>query len=271
MKQLKAVVLSNEQVLSYPGAEYFLMRLEAPEIAQESKPGQFLMLKCSNDTILRRPISVHAVTNSGEAHLLYAVQNGFDLENTARGKGTRWLSGLTKGSELDVIGPLGNGFKIEPSAKSILLVAGGIGIAPLKFLAEKAISMNINVILLSGARTGIRLLPENMFPARATTVFATDDGSRGKKAAVIDLIPEYLERVDQVLACGPEDMFKALSHRMESWPVTKPVQVSLEVRMGCGVGACYACSVITRQGKQRVCQEGPVFNIRDIIWQEVRI
>ena len=86
-----------------------------------------------------------------------------------------------------------------------------------------------------------------------------------------DLIPEYLTKVDQVFACGPEAMYETMQRHMNSWPVEKPVQVSLEVRMGCGVGACYSCSIRTRQGMKRVCKEGPVFDINDIIWQEVRI
>lgn len=256
------------------------MRLKAPEIAALSKPGQFLMISCGTDTLLRRPISVHSVNGTG-VDLLYAtteIENylrsvertgGADIQ-TAKGAGTRWLSSLKSGDSLELIGPAGNGFYIDPSAQDILLVAGGIGIAPLKFLAETAISLGKKVTMAIGARTATGLYPINGLPASIELLLATEDGSMGKKAMVIDLIPDYFTRVDQVFACGPKAMYEALTYSLDERDVKNPVQVSLEVRMGCGTGVCYSCGIRTRQGMKRVCKEGPVFNIRDIIWQEVR-
>jgi dihydroorotate dehydrogenase electron transfer subunit len=169
-----------------------------------------------------------------------------------------------------LIGPAGNGFYIDPSAQSILLVAGGIGIAPLKFLAESAVALGKTVTLLIGARTSAAVYPPEDLPASAELLIATDDGSMGTKATVIELIPDYLKRGDQIFACGPEAMYEALNHSLDARKVKNPAQVSLEVRMGCGTGVCYSCSIRTKQGMKRVCKEGPVFNIRDIIWQEVR-
>jgi len=259
------------------------MHIQAPEIASKCTPGQFLMLKCGNDTLLRRPISVHSVIKSTGLELLYAVpcKTGNDSSpshlarktepQTAMDTGTRWLSKLKKDCQLDFIGPLGNGYTIEPSAKKLLLVAGGIGIAPLKFLANFALSRRKEVTLLLGARTKSGIFPGTMLPAAANMVMATEDGSLGRKGTVIQIVPEYIDWADQVFACGPKAMYQALNRQMQICPTGKNVQVSLEVRMGCGTGICYSCSVRTEQGMKRVCKEGPVFNIRDIIWQEVRI
>ena len=267
MKQVKAKVISNDRVLSYPGAAYFLMQLDAPAIADAGLPGQFLMLKCGKNSLLRRPISIHGISADGHVQLLYQV--GVAAEGGAEGIGTIWLSQLRKGDSVDVIGPLGNGFSIAAGSCRLLLVAGGIGIAPLSFLAGEAVSKGREVILLMGARSAAGILPQNMLPSGTTCIFTTDDGSTGGKGLVTDILPEYLERADQVFACGPQTMLE----KVAAVPGigSRPVQVSLEVRMGCGVGACYGCSIRTVRGMRRVCREGPVFDIKDIIWQEVRL
>ncbi|MHB8084942.1 MAG: iron-sulfur cluster-binding protein [Dehalococcoidia bacterium] len=226
------------------------------------------MLQCSGDKVLRRPISVHAVKDTDIISFLIAPPiNG----GTPHKSGAQQLCELREGEEFDLIGPLGNGFTIDSNSKNILIAAGGIGIAPMKFLAETALSSGRRVTLLIGARTKAALYPSSLLPKGADTIFATDDGSFGRKSSVADLIPEHVAKVDQVFACGPQAMYETMQRNMNSWPVKKPVQVSLEVRMGCGVGACYSCSIRTRQGMKRVCKEGPVFDINDIIWQEVRI
>ncbi|MCX6007100.1 MAG: dihydroorotate dehydrogenase electron transfer subunit [Chloroflexi bacterium] len=283
MNNISATVLSNKKLCVYPGATYFLMRIQAPEIAARCKPGQFLMLKCGKDTLLRRPISVHSVIDSTYLELLYALPDKIDnidrLMSSGReteihivnGMGTRWLSGLTEGCSLDLIGPSGNSFTIDSTANKLLLIAGGIGIAPLRFLAEFALSQGKEVTLLLGARTESGIIPDNLLPSGINVVTATEDGSRGKKGTVIEIVPEYIDRADQVFACGPKAMYQALENQIQTYLRGKDVQVSLEVRMGCGTGVCYSCSIRTKQGMKRVCKEGPVFNIRDIIWQEVRI
>ena len=268
MKQIKGKVSYNEQLLSYQGAVFFLMDVRAPGLALGSKPGQFFMLQCGGDMVLRRPISIHSVKGADIISLLIAPPgDGRQLHKS----GARQLCELREGEELDLIGPLGNGFTVDSNSKNILIAAGGIGIAPLKFLAETALSSGKGITLLIGARTKSGLYPRSLLPKGADTVFATDDGSFGKRGTVADLIPEYLTRVDQVFACGPEAMYETMQRQMNNWPVQISVQVSLEVRMGCGVGACYSCSIRTRQGMKQVCKEGPVFDINDIIWQEVRI
>jgi dihydroorotate dehydrogenase electron transfer subunit len=264
LKQLDAGVISNSEFLSYPGATYFLLRINAPEIAADSRPGQFCMLKCGSDSLLRRPLSIHAVTPSGQVAFLYDV----------KGKGTHWLSKMAVGTKLDIIGPLGNGFIIEKSTSNVLLAAGGIGIAPLIFLAQKAVSRGIGVTLIAGARFKEGLYPDSLLPPGMDVIRVVESleiGTRFSQGKVTDIIPAYLEGVDQVFACGPQAMLEAIGNYVDNRTVTKPVQVSLEVRMGCGSGTCYGCSIKTTQGMQRVCKEGPVFNIKDIIWQEVTI
>lgn len=264
MKKLNARVLSNAVFLSYPGTTYSLLRINAPEIAAACKPGQFCMVKCGEDTLLRRPLSIHAATTSGELDFLY----------DDKGKGKNWLSQVIAGSELDIIGPLGNGFEIDKSAKTILLAAGGIGIAPLIFLAEKAVSLGKNVTLLAGARCGQGLYPDKLLPEGITVIKVVESRENGDDlplGKVTDLLSGYLDSADQVFACGPRAMLEAISKQLDNVELARPVQVSLEVRMGCGLGTCYGCSIKTRRGMQRVCKEGPVFKIKDIIWQEVTI
>ncbi|MDD5493428.1 MAG: hypothetical protein PHG36_01955 [Dehalococcoidia bacterium] len=185
-----------------------------------------------------------------------------------------WLSGIEEGSYLDIIGPLGNGFSILPSARKLLLVAGGIGIAPLVFLAEYATSLKKSVIMLIGAKTSAGLYPEQLLPSGIRAFFAVESGRKTdscRKGRVTDLINEYIHSTDQVFACGPQPMYRAMNRQTLLSRDKIPVQISLEVRMGCGFGACYGCSIKTKNGMKRVCKEGPVFDIEDIIWQEVKI
>ncbi|MGA2158401.1 MAG: dihydroorotate dehydrogenase electron transfer subunit [Dehalococcoidia bacterium] len=268
MKQIKGKILYNKALLRCEKAAYYLMHIQSEGLASDSKPGQFFMLQCRSNLVLRRPISIHDVKGSDIISLLIAVPVG---GRVAHKNGARQLCELREGEELDLIGPLGNGFTIDSTSKNILIAAGGIGIAPLKFLAETALASGRSVTLLVGARTKAAVYPSSLLPRRAEIIFATDDGSFGKKSSVADLISQYITGVDQVFACGPEAMYETMHRHMNDWPVEKPIQVSLEVRMGCGVGACYSCSIRTRQGMKRVCKEGPVFDINDIIWQEVRI
>ncbi|MBN1375112.1 MAG: dihydroorotate dehydrogenase electron transfer subunit [Dehalococcoidia bacterium] len=283
MRQVTAKVISNNLLLCCPGSRYYLMRVRAPEIAVACRPGQFIMLKCGADTLLRRPISINSVIDNTDIELLYAVpddditnnyssrQKGAMRSVLSTGAGTRWLSGITENSDISLLGPLGNGFTVAAPANRLLLIAGGIGIAPLKFLAIDSINKGKNVILLIGARSAAGILPQEMLPHSIETLIATEDGSLGKHGRILDFVEEYVNHVDQIFACGPQAMYHALYVQMNNWPAKKPVQLSLEVRMGCGIGICNSCSIKTKQGMKRICKEGPVFDIGDIIWQEVRI
>jgi dihydroorotate dehydrogenase electron transfer subunit len=260
MKQVKATVSSIVEAM--PGT--YLVRLEAPPIAGEARPGQFVMVRCGEDMVLPRPLSIHRV-DGGYLALLFSKV----------GKGTDWLANRKKGESLDVFGPLGNGFTIDPRSKNLLLVAGGMGIAPLYFLAEAAGAGGKKVTLINGARTRDCLLavslPQKLFnsgmlPANIEVVCATDDGSEGFKGLATRLMPHYLDKIDQVFACGPVAMYRAMALMPELKKI--PVQVSMEIVMGCGVGVCYGCTIKTKSGLKQVCKDGPVFGMEKIDWEK---
>jgi dihydroorotate dehydrogenase electron transfer subunit len=278
-KQILCSVASNVEVV--PGIHH--MWIEAPNIACSVLPGQFITVRCGDFT-LRRPFSVHQVS-SREIALLFKVA----------GKGTLWLSQRQKRDRIDILGPLGKGFSIEPGVRKLLLVAGGIGIAPLILLAQHASSQH-QITLIHGASAAAQLYPFSSgskkrsklspLPKGVQFIPVTEDGSMGKKGMATDILPDFLDWADQVYACGPVDMYKAMALTLNPFPLKgeekgegeqqsnlklRKCQLSLEVRMGCGFGACYSCTINTKKGLKQVCCDGPVFELDDIIWQEVRI
>jgi len=285
MKQSLCTVTSNVEVM--PGV--YLMWLEAPDIASHAQPGQFITV-CCEELILRRPFSVHQVIIAGEKQSQLAIL--FKVV----GKGTSGLSKMQAGNKIDVLGPLGKGFGIAADSKNLLLVGGGIGIAPLIFLAQYA-SPQYQVTLIHGANTATQIYSFPSLRAEALSIAngqrgnlsplpekvqfipVTEDGTLGGKGMVTDILPDFLGWADQVYACGPLDMYKAMSLILNPSPSKEEgekrnslrCQVSLEVRMGCGIGACRSCTINTRHGLKQVCRDGPVFELNDILWQEVRI
>jgi dihydroorotate dehydrogenase electron transfer subunit len=227
------------------------MWLEAPYIASQAQPGQFVMVRCGEDTLLRRPFSVHQADGKRIALLFNVV-----------GRGTQWLSQQQADDSLDLLGLLGNGFSIHPDSKNLLLVAGGIGVAPLVFLAQKASKAGCSVTLLLGAQTKSQLYPQNLLPPEVKLITATEDGTAGKRGLVTDLLPDFTAWADQVFACGPLPMYQAMVQMPQLRH--KPAQISLEVRMGCGLGVCYGCTVKTKSGLKQVCKDGPVFELEEV-------
>ncbi len=252
--QLSEVVSLREVM---PGV--FLMWLLAPAIARAAKPGQFVMLRCGSQTFLRRPLSVHRVSADRQqlAFLFAAV-----------GKGTGWLAGLKPGQQLDLLGPLGTGFQVDANASRLLLVAGGLGVAPLGFLADEARLAGKNVTLLLGAATAAALCPAELLPGVDACLSATDDGTHGHRGFVTHLLADALPEAQQVFACGPLPMLRALA--ADTSLSRYRTQVSLEIRMACGLGVCYGCTINTVHGLRQVCKYGPVFEMADILWQELR-
>lgn len=253
MKQGLASIISNSEVMP----RVHLIWLESPQIASEAKPGQFVMVRCGEETMLRRPLSIHQVADATQIAFLFTVV----------GKGTYWLSQRQAGDSIDLLGPLGNGFAIHPGSHNLLLVAGGIGIAPLCFLAQEALHRVCSVRLLLGAPTANQLYSSHSLPPEAELIAATEDGTAGKKGMITDLLPDFIDRADQIFACGPTSMYRAIAS--QSQHLLKPVQISLEVRMGCGRGVCYGCTVKTKNGLKHVCQDGPVFDLDNILWDEL--
>jgi dihydroorotate dehydrogenase electron transfer subunit len=257
LKQVSATIVSNIELM--PG--HHLIRIEAPAIARESLPGQFITIGCGHDFILRRPLSIHRVDNSHQISILFVIV----------GAGTYWLSQRHKGEKLDLLGPLGNGFSVQPATKKLLLAAGGIGIAPLVFLAQKALEDGRFIKLILGTRTKDGLYPVELLPQGIETLVNTEDGSAGEKGKVTDALPGYVDWADQIYACGPLAMYQSIAKQRGKWKSKTPVQVSLEVRIGCGIGACFGCSIKTKNGMKRVCRDGPVFNLGEVILEELRI
>ena len=233
--------------------------LEAPAIARSACPGQFVMVKCETALLLRRPFSIHRVSpDKNMIALLFATV----------GEGTYWLSQIKSGMSLDVLGPLGHGFSINPNTQKLLMVAGGLGLAPLYFLAENAREQGKHIKFLIGAATAGDLYPVHRLPESGSCLITTDDGSYGQCGFVTEHLSICDDTVDQVFACGPLPMLVALS--AANILGSKNMQVSMETRMACGLGICYGCTIDTRDGLKQVCKHGPVFNSEDIIWQKLK-
>jgi len=265
MFRVKAKIVCQEKV----GNNYFRCVIDAPRIAGMAHAGQFLNIKLSGKCgpLLRRPFSIHRAFGS-KIEILYA----------ALGPGTEVFSRKRLGEYLDVIGPLGNGFDWEaPAAGNNLkvLVAGGMGVAPLLFLAESIVTgpgghgARSKPIVLIGAKTKNQIICEKAFKELGCSVkISTDDGSRGFKGKVTDLLKRVLwltnndERLT-IFACGPRPMLKEVSRLSAKFNVS--AQISLEEHLACGIGACLGCAVKTKSGYQRVCTEGPVFDADEIV------
>ncbi len=256
MKQVVASILDNSEVM----LGVYLIWLKSPQIASEAKPGQFVMVCCGGDCVLPRPLSIHQRSDDKIA-LLFSVV----------GKGTSWLSQLDKDDTVELFGPLGNGFSILPASQNLLLVAGGMGFAPLYSLASSASKEGYSIKVIIGVRTAIQLyLKEYQYQSiKAEFVLVTEDGTEGEKGIATNLIPRYVDWADQIFACGPQGMYRSMAQMPEL--KNKPVQVSLEVRMGCGRGVCYGCTIKTKKGLKRVCEDGPVFDLDDILWDELSL
>ena len=257
MVRVKARILYNK----ITQGRYFNLIIEAPQIVNGAKPGQFVNIKLTDasEPLLRRPFSIYRVKGK-DIELLYEVV----------GQGSEILSQKKPGEYLDIIGPLGNGFNYALQTKrstSSVLVAGGMGVVPLLLLAEKLGHANTSVLI--GAKTKKQILCEKEFKNLGCDVrISTDDGSKGYRGKVTELLRRLLStksyELSAIYACGPKPMLKEIAVISRDYNI--PAQISLEEHMACGIGACLGCAVNTKEGYKRVCKEGPVFNTDEIIW-----
>jgi dihydroorotate dehydrogenase electron transfer subunit len=256
MKQFKAEILSNTKI----APDHYILSFKAPKAAERTKPGQFFNVKVdsSHNPLLRRPFGAHKIDKS-KIEILYKVV----------GKATRILSSRKKGETLDALGPLGNPFSepglFNPGSESVVLVAGGHGVAPLYGLAW-ALKANAvsGLTIMIGARTKGHAIGEKEFQKLGLKVrLATEDGTKGHKGPVTDLLKETSGR-PTIYACGPKPMLKAVAKFAARHDI--PCQVSLEEYVACGIGTCLGCAVKTRSGYKLVCKDGPVFDAKEIIW-----
>ena len=184
------------------------------------------------------------------------------------GQGTEWLASRLVGEHVDILGPLGKGFYVYHASQKLLLIAGGIGVAPLIALAEEGVDAGLGVKLVIGAETLSKLYPEDLIPAGVEAICVTDDGSAGGRGMATDFLPSLAGWADQIFACGPVPMYRKMAE-MELGD--KPVQILLEQVMGCGVGACRGCTVVTKQGTRLVCRDGPVFELGEVIFDDMKV
>lgn len=259
---VEAPVVENVRV----GADCFRMAIASSELAQRVKPGQFFQIRCSEqwDPLLRRPISLHRVEREqGLIYLLFKT----------KGRGTQLLSMIKEGEKLDVMGPLGNGFYLPDGEDRLILIGGGIGVAPLLAVAEEGKRRGIKIMMILGANHKEELYCLNDFSALGTVIVTTVDGSYGYRGYATDVLEAHLRtHRATVMACGPEGMLRKVAEISHSAGVK--CQVSLEGKMACGIGACLVCACKTKgeAGEEtvyrRVCTCGPVFRAEEVIWNE---
>ena len=258
----------------------FLMSLRAPACFPTPAPGQFVMIGVENgrDPLLRRPFSIHAFDRREDCAVV-------EIMYQIVGRGTKQLSRLLPDAEVSIIGPLGRGFAIVRDKKNVVIIAGGVGVAPLCFLAghyrslirpdeTAATAMSSRIICYIGAKTAASLSGLEKMEDRCEEIkISTDDGSLGYHGAVVDLflndLPFYNPDDAGIYACGPVSMLKELAEILAGKGIL--CQVSMEERMACGLGACLGCAVSLRGSDgnityKRVCKDGPIFNIQDIVW-----
>ena len=283
MRLVGAELIEAREIL--PGQ--WLQTYHAPALATGSRAGQFVHVRTGDLSgfVLRRPFSINTAD---------VATGTISIHFRTIGRGTEWFTHLRPGDTIDMLGPLGRPFEVDPRSQHLLLIAGGLGMAGVRSLADEAIRDGRQVTLLFGAASARDVYPTSLLPDEVEYVIATDDGSVGHHGYVTDLLPTYEAWADQAFACGPEPMLHALARlaatRSSRMGVAKLgrkrgagkaiqagspnarrrafLQVSMEQRMGCAVGACLGCVVMATSGiPQRVCREGPVFASDEIDWE----
>jgi dihydroorotate dehydrogenase electron transfer subunit len=284
MRLVSAELVESRQIL--PGQ--WIQSFHAPEFATGSRAGQFVHVRTGDYSglVLRRPFSINTAD---------PATGIVTLHFRTVGRGTEWLTRAREGDRLDMLGPLGRPFEVDPRSRHLLLIAGGLGMAGIRMLADEAVRDGRQVVVLFGAQSAAHVYPSSLLPDEVEYVVATDDGSLGHHGFVTELMTDYEAWADQAFACGPHPMLKRLAGlaagrrdrlgvarlgRKKGGGKQDPLgstaarrkaflQVSMEQTMGCAVGACLGCTVIGVEGPQRVCREGPVFAAEEIAWESI--
>lgn len=254
MLQLETPITAARRV----GPGVSLLELSAAEIAQRARPGQFVMVRCSDgdDPYLRRPLPIFALTAPTISLLVRA-------DDTAR----RWLARQQPGQAISVLGPCGEGYNVLSSTRRLLLVAEGMAVTALAALAAQAVASGVAVTLLAGAPSARTAMPANLLPPEVEYNIATADGSLGHKGNVAALLPDIIRWPDQVCAAGSPALYHSLAEAIarQRFLVDRDfAQVWLLGATGCGTGLCQGCTVETKRGPVLSCREGPVFSLKDI-------
>jgi dihydroorotate dehydrogenase electron transfer subunit len=283
MRLVRTELIDSREIL--PGQ--WIQSFHAPELASGSRAGQFVHVKTGDlsGLVLRRPFSINTAD---------PVSGTITIHFRTIGRGTEWFTALRPGDGVDMLGPLGRPFEVNPRSRHLLIVAGGLGMAGVRFLVDEALRDGRQVTLLFGAASAREVYPTALLPDEVEYVIATDDGSVGHRGFVTDLVADYEAWADQAFACGPAPMLAALARlatgRRERLGVANLgrkrgggkadalgspaarrkafLQVSMEQNMGCAVGACLGCVIMGTNGSpQRVCREGPVFAAEEVAWE----
>jgi len=241
----------------------FAMSVKNTCLAEEARAGQFLHIKCGAERLLRRPVSICDIHG-----------DTIDIVFEVKGEGTKWLSERRVGYELDILGPLGKGFSLPDG--DMIVIGGGIGVPPLLYAARCSARRHagrVTAVLVFRVINKI-ILKKEFENVSGEVYITTDDGSCGIKGSVTLPLKMLLETLSEerdqvsVLSCGPAVMLKAVAELCAEFAV--PCQVSMEERMGCGVGACLVCACATTSGgadhMSRVCIDGPVFDAAEVVW-----
>jgi dihydroorotate dehydrogenase electron transfer subunit len=267
---VNAVVIENRRLSD----AYSVLLLEAPAIAAAVQPGQFVMLKPSHssDPLLRRPFSVFEVLRTANG-----APSGISILNKKTGAGTSLLYNAEPGSTIPCLGPLGRPFEAVAPPSEAWMVAGGVGLAPFVTLATRLQELGTATTLFYGARTASELYYVELFEQLGVhTVLSTEDGTRGTSGRITAPLADALQSSGEgtalrLYACGPTPMMRAVARLAGEHG--RPCDVSLEQVMGCGMGGCYSCVVLTREQAAatphfvRSCIDGPVFDSRRIVWE----
>ena len=282
MRLVRTELVDSREIL--PGQ--WLQSFHAPELASGSRAGQFVHVRTGDlsGLVLRRPFSINTAD---------PITGVITIHYRTIGRGTEWFTRLRPGDAVDMLGPLGRPFEVDSRSRHMLLVAGGLGMAGVRYLADEALRDGRQVTMLFGAASARDVYPSSLLPDEVEYVIATDDGSVGHHGFVTELVPKYEAWADQAFACGPSGMLAALARQAEGRrgrlgvaklgrkrggrtdPIGSPaarrkafLQVSMEQNMGCAVGACLGCVVMSTTGvPQRVCREGPVFAAEELVWE----
>jgi dihydroorotate dehydrogenase electron transfer subunit len=283
MRLVRTELVESREIL--PGQ--WLQSFHAPALATGSRAGQFVHVRTGDlsGLVLRRPFSINTAD---------PIRGVITIHYRTIGRGTEWFTRLRPGDAVDMLGPLGRPFEVDSRSRHLLLVAGGLGMAGVRYLADEALRDGRQVTMLFGAASARDVYPSSLLPDEVEYVIATDDGSVGHHGFITELVPDYEAWADQAFACGPAPMLAALARlaagRRERLGVARLgrkrgggkvdapgsaaarrkafLQVSMEQNMGCAVGACLGCVIMGANGApQRVCREGPVFAAEEVAWE----
>ncbi|MDM5235585.1 dihydroorotate oxidase B electron transfer subunit [Bacillus cereus] len=258
MMQKQNMIVVNQKEIA---KNIYELVLQGTLVQQMNEPGQFVHIKVAEGIapLLRRPISICNVDQE---------KNEFTMLYRAEGQGTKTLATRKQGEMVDVLGPLGHGFPVEEAeaGQTALLVGGGIGVPPLYELSQRLVANGVRVIHILGFQTKDVVFYEEKFAELGDTYVATVDGTHGTKGFVTDVIDNYGIDFDILYSCGPLAMLRALEGRYKE----KKAYISLEERMGCGIGACFACVCHLQEDPsghsyKKVCSDGPVFPIGEVV------